>query len=532
MTGGVETLRQSAIRRTPIGEAAGKAAMTTPGAFCIGMALLSLILVFITAPTWRMQFHSDDLCLLIEDQSLPLTQSHDQLHRPFRNAIDKLAERQLGLTPAPYRITVLLLYLGTCALLAILLWQLHIREPLAVAFGVFVFAVYPRNHPVLFWFAASQDVVVAFFSVLSCVAFLKYRQGRQASFLAASILSFIVGLGFKETAIITIGLILIADFLWKPELNRLYKRDYWVPYLILSAVIVIYAGYFLADSGADAIAGKRTGGYYGAGGAVTIGAALIRKLANMLMPFSSGFALRDMTAFQLIVCMGGLLSIGLLAFRLQRGVVFVAGLAWALIALLPVAVFAHAVNADHYLFVASISLALVGADLAAVVLARGSALGKGVVLTALTIYSLTGTYQLVGYRDMWQAGSREYAHTIRSILSVLPSARPDSTLYVAGVTHSIAAAPVANNGLAGGLWGNGYDRSTTIVRNFDEASSLDERLLLNSLLACPAEELPGPSLKRVVVLDSERHSALDRTGPCALALIQADLVKRPEAWLR
>jgi hypothetical protein len=497
----------------------------------LSVVALSLLLGFVLLPSLQTHFFSDDFTLLVESQSLPLTQADDQLHRPLRNIAFKLAERALGVDPLPYRIAVLVTYLLFLGTIGWLLRCVQVREPWAVLCGVAFVAFFPRNHSALFWFAASQDVVVAWLAVLCCALFLRYRERGGLGLIAASALAFAMALGFKETAIIVPGLVLVVDILARrPKIPELRARSFWQPYTVFVAVAAVYTAYFIVDSGAASLAGHKTAGYYNAGGPLIVARAFLRLIANLMLPFSYSFSLSQMTAWRALLLVVIVAVIGRAGYKAGQLRFPVAALAWILIAATPVAVFAHffITGADHYLLLPLAGAALAIAGLSQPVFER-SRTRAAVAVALLFVYCGFGAYRLIEYRAESRAAAAYFGDSVTSVLAVAPPLLSGSEVYVVGLMHDWKHYPVTNNGFLGGLESRGFPPASKLLYNFADDTE-EERTLQTGLLACPTDTGALSAHARVLLVNADATPAMDRSGPCGLNLIRADREKRPEAW--
>ena len=488
---------------------------------------LFLLLSFVVVPSLRTHFYSDDLVLLVENQSLPLTQSFDQLHRPLRNIILKLAERQFGLDPLPYRLTVFIFYLLFLASLGWLLLRLEVRQPLAVISGVALVAFFPRNHSALFWFAASQDVMVALLLVLSCGLFLCYRESGANLAVLGSAVAFGLALGFKETAIMLPALVLVLELYRRRRPSRQRINSFWPPYLIFAGVLLAYVTYFLIDREGATPVEKSTGGYYHLGGPLVAAKAFSRLFANLLLPFAHSFSLHEMDGYKVTLCILVFFGVAITSYRTGCFRALAAGLVWILLAAAPVSVFAHAINADHYLLVPVIGAAIVIAS----IIQKGFSANSKFVAAILLVYSGLGAYQLILYRHDSSHAAEEFGNSVQSLLTAEPPINPTSEVYVVGLVHSSEYYPVANNGFRTGLLIHGFPRSASLAYNFADPSEA-ERALLASIAKCRvlSDTDTATNPERVLLVNADGTPALDRTGVCAMDLIRRDQGKRPEAW--
>jgi len=231
--------------------------------FWSGIALLVVLVGFVIVPTLNLRFVADDFFLLAPDQKLPLTESLDQLHRPLRNAILRTAANQFGIQQVlPYRLLVAAAFVAVL----VLLFQFALRlgaNRLGALAAVFVFAFFPRNQEVLYWFAAWQDIVAGAAVLFACLFFLDFRESGRPFRLAAAAVAYLVALGFKETAVVLPVLLVSIDFYRERSLAPFLRRPFWRAYVPFACILLVYVVYFFSESGWDSLAGRKTGGYSG-----------------------------------------------------------------------------------------------------------------------------------------------------------------------------------------------------------------------------------------------------------------------------
>lgn len=100
---------------------------------------------------------------MIEDSVKPWYFSSDHLYRPLRNAVLHSLPGMFGTNPVPYRTALLLCALASLVVFFVLLRQLRVPREGCLTALTFA-ALYPRRQEVYYFWAASQDAVMAFFS--------------------------------------------------------------------------------------------------------------------------------------------------------------------------------------------------------------------------------------------------------------------------------------------------------------------------------------------------------------------------------
>lgn len=497
--------------------------------FWSGLGVLAVLLGFLLWPTLHLGFVADDFFLLVPDQKLPLTESPDELHRPLRNVTIKLVEHQIGIqSVAPYRVLVALTFVATLALLFLLLRRLGAKRFAALA-AVFFLAFHPRNQEVLYWFAAWQDLVAAAGALLACVLFLDFRETGRSGRLIAAALAYAVAIGFKETIVVLPALLVAIDFYRARSFDALFRSQFWKAYLPFTGILLLYAVYFFSRSGVASLAGHKTGGYYGFHGIGGIIAGIVRALLNIAAPFSTSFGLKDLRVSLLLIVLLKVAIILLLVWRLRLWPALLLMLAWLLCTILPTATFAAAFNADRYLFVPLLGVAIfVGLLVHAVLVSSDAVKYTPVVCVALALYAAAGMYQLVMKRELWRKAGVEFASVVGDALRLGPQLRPGGEIDFINMTHSYhPTGQVFANGLSEALHAHAFPRSVRILRNL-AGPEQEQQNLVSEISRCEGS-LPGLVRERTIVV--ERDGQLKELDPgCAAIFVDADRVLRPLAW--
>lgn len=497
--------------------------------FWSGIVLLSILLGFVVLPTLQLGFVADDFFLLVPDQKLPLAQSEDQLHRPLRNAILKTAGRQLGIQNVlPYRLLVAGTFFAVLALLFQLTRRLGAHRMGALA-AVFTLAFFPRNQEVLYWFAAWQDLAAAMSVLSACLFFLDFRESGSPYSLGVAAVAYLVALGFKETTVVLPLLLVAIDFYRERSVSSFLGRPFWKAYIPFACVLVAYVVYFFSQSGVASLMGHKTGGYYGFHGFAGVFAGVARALMNIGLPYSLPLGFKDIHSWHVIVLLSESVGALLLAWTLRLGAALMLTVSWLLCTILPTATFAAASNADRYLFIPMLSVAVfVG------LLVHGSmTLVKSkqyafLATSAMAIYTSVGIFHLVVSRDLWQKAGEEVTTVIRETVGLCSKLPLDSEVDIINVTHSLRPrGAVFANGLSEALHANGLSSSLRIVRNFATSDS-EQRKLAADVLRCAAAP-PGAAKNRTILLEFGGQIHLLDTG-CVSTLVDSDRVKRPNAW--
>ncbi|MGZ3458286.1 MAG: hypothetical protein ACXU86_07215 [Archangium sp.] len=487
-----------------------------------------VLLLPLLASLLHLGFVADDFVHLVEDRDQPWYFSQDHLYRPLRNTLFRVLPALFGLEPVPYRLLVIAGFL-TCLVLLFVFLRLQ-GVGLGGALSACVFAaLYPRNQRVLFWFAASQDIVAACAVLTALLGWTLFRVRGSRLGYGLTLLAFGVGLGFKEPAIVLPALLLILDC-WRQGLSRkvLLAPGFWRPYLGFLPVLVPYAA-FLFVFRAGRLQTTDEHGIYGFSSVLQSFLALVRTCFNLVLPFTQPLALRDVTALHLAGAVLVLLAVAALARWTRTSRWWLAAAAWVVVAALPTSIFAMTNNGDQYLFLPMLGLAF-GLAISLDEIFRSKSWQRPVAAVSLMAYAFCGSRYLTRAREEWR-DSGEVIRRTQESARTLSLAKQASSLVVINLPHSYPdKVPILNNGLKGVLISAGYPRSLSLeVNHLLPQADAAQKELVQRILACPAEPDASASRRMLVWVDGVLQ---DHTGACAEQLIAGDEKARALAWSR
>jgi hypothetical protein len=497
----------------------------------VGLVLCLVIVLsvwYVLSPALDLGFVSDDFVHLSADQGKSWYFSSDPLHRPLRNGLFKLLGESFGLSPEPYRVLAFSAYFVCALLFFVFLRRLGIAVIPSAAAALLAFFS-PRNHALLFWFAAEQDVLYAICILGMLICWISFRQQGKTIGWIASIVLYGCALGFKETAIVAPALVALTDWFiaWRPGVRKSDINN-WLPYLAF-VIPVIGFGWFvywypasskLADPGVSHST-------YGMGGALGAVLAEARSILNLIVPFVPSFALRDIgTSMAIKIAVVIAFLTVLVVFSPAKKIWIFAAL-WMLVALLPTSIFARSINSEYYLFLAGFGLAVAIASSLNDIAERSRGFVGPVFVAALLLYCLEGARLLQQNRKQWA----EAAAAVHRIIEATEQALPTdvaSHLDVINVPHTVDGKPALANGLDGALIAGGYSRSMVLRVNHDSAVPPDqERQMIDAVRMCPMTE-PRNDYR---ILLASNYKIEDHTGPCARNVVAEDIRRRPWAWI-
>ncbi|HEX5754002.1 MAG TPA: hypothetical protein VFZ09_47910 [Archangium sp.] len=491
-----------------------------------GVALVLLLLRL--ASLLELGFVADDFAHLVEDRPQPWYFAQDHLYRPLRNATFRVLPALFGLDPVPYRFLVMAGFL-TCLVLLFVFLRLQ-GVGLAGALSACVFAaLHPRNQRVLYWFAAAQDIVVACAVLAALSGWSLFRQRASRAGYVLALVSFGVGLGFKEPAIVLPALLVIVDVhRLGADWRAVRTARFWRPYLGLLPVLGLYAAFVLLYPEGRLRQAEAGASIYGVSTLLQSVLALVRTLFNLVLPFAPPLALRDVTVPQLACAVLVLAAVVLLAVWTRTRRAWGAAAAWVLVAAVPTSVFARTNNGDQYLFLPMLGIAF-GLAWSFDVLFHSRTWVRAVGCAVLMLQAFFGARYLARAHEEWRVAGELVQRTLQSARAI-PSSETLTTLVVVDLPHMNGRAPVLNNGLKGALMSVGFPRSLALEVNHQRpGTDPAQEALVQGLLACPAGPV-GPAPRRTFVwVDG---ALVERTGACAERWVHEDEQRRALAWVK
>lgn len=358
-----------------------------------------------------------------------------------------------------YHLTILGLHLLTVLALYALVCDISQREAGLVAAALF--AVYPRNHQPVLWYAAYAIVLAALLMLLAVLAYLRWRRTGRRAWYGAALVAAALALFTQEAAMLIPALIAIVELVHLARDHKLrvlrHPRFYvaLLPFTALAAVCLTlnFAGaraFKLTDSAAItdlAAIGMRSGETYH----LTLGIdtfkdalAYITYWALPVIPLRSLDPGLLAAVLALAVC-GGLLAVMVWGRWLAR-----AGLLWGGITLVPFIVGVPFGNADRYFYLASIGWALAAAalllELGEIAEKRWPNTGQ-LAVTAGTAACLLIFAALIQARiGEWKAAGTLAARIVQEADALLTDVAPGDIVVLAGLPMAYEQAYVLGIG--------------------------------------------------------------------------------------
>lgn len=243
-----------------------------------------------------------------------------------------------GLNPIGYKLTSLVLHLSN----AILLFYL-VKRVLPLTQSALVslfFIVHPVNMQAIAYISSRSDPLFFFFTVLTVHIWIKYKR----SLRPFCLLTFLLGLFSKETAVVMLPLIFLTDLTrcgsWNEVKSRLRSNCPW--YIGLGAVLFAYLALRLWVLGYPLLMGADQGGLTVSQRLLLSGTLLGKHLILLLLPLDLAFV--HVVSLSLdpfapaflgpLLLVIGLSYLALKLWKMERAIAL--GLAWFLIAIFPV----------------------------------------------------------------------------------------------------------------------------------------------------------------------------------------------------
>ena len=137
----------------------------------------------------------------------------------------------------PFHITNLILNCMVMLLLFNLLLRLRI-ERITAFLLMLLFSVHPLLTAAIVWIPSRGDLLLAFFTLISLITFIKYKENNKLYYLLLNILAFFLALLSKETAILIPLLILGVDFIVYK--NKILSKGNLIAGGVWCTVIILY----------------------------------------------------------------------------------------------------------------------------------------------------------------------------------------------------------------------------------------------------------------------------------------------------
>jgi len=162
---------------------------------------------------------------------------HTGYYRPLLNLSYSVDHKLWGLSAPGFRTTNLLLHLFCCFLLFHFL-QFLIKNRYASLWATLIFALHPVNTEAVSWIGSRDNILVALFSIVSLIFYIKNWEGGSRLNRMASVLTFALAILSKEMGLMVLPLFFLYQRLLSPK--RRNVREELLSYLPFIIVTVCY----------------------------------------------------------------------------------------------------------------------------------------------------------------------------------------------------------------------------------------------------------------------------------------------------
>ena len=141
-------------------------------------------------------------------------------YRPFTLLYQRLMNSMIGISAWGWHAGSVLLNL-LCVLLVFALARQLLRTPPTAFFAAALYAVHPTHVEAVTWISAAGDPLMTVFVLAAAVAFLHWRNGESAAWLAAALAAGAAALLTKDMAVVLPAL--LSAFLLLPAAARRWR---------------------------------------------------------------------------------------------------------------------------------------------------------------------------------------------------------------------------------------------------------------------------------------------------------------------
>lgn len=163
----------------------------------------------------------------------------DGIWRPLRT-VSYLADYKIwGLNPFGFHLTSLLWHLLNVAQVILLLDLLFQRPRLSLAAGL-IFALHPVQTEAVSWISSRGDLMYVAFGLAMFIFHYRFRTSQRTYLLGLSLLSLVLALLSKETAVVLPILLMLYDWLFKNQGKLKALLAGWKTYLPFLTLLAVY----------------------------------------------------------------------------------------------------------------------------------------------------------------------------------------------------------------------------------------------------------------------------------------------------
>ncbi len=370
-----------------------------------------------------------------------------------------------GIQPVGYHLVLIGLHVATVIVLSLLLTKLLKNVYLALLIGL-VFAVYPRSHQAILWYAAIHFSMVTLAVLITVLAFLLYLETSKRRWQVIGWISFFAGLMIHESSIFAIPLLFLVDVLiiGHPEgIRSLLKPKFWLKYLPYIGLFMLYfvvnftgLRSFRLSGGPAPVELISVGGTGENYGLKAISFSTLKDILSYLTyALFPNLPLRSLEVGSGASYVFVGLTILLLAVALFKGDRIVRfGVAWLVFTTLPFVLFVPFGNADRYFYLLAVGFAIIVGGAARMIYRKYS---KVKVLVGFSIgffilYLVSSVVLIQNRIGEWHEAGLIADDYIAQVVNLVPSPEPGSHfLFVNPPTTSGEAYIFLGGGMSGAL---------------------------------------------------------------------------------
>jgi hypothetical protein len=188
--------------------------------YCVHYAFCFLLAFVLFMPWLNSYFASDDWPVISRNSHVVwshipswFVSIRSGWYRPLYESFVTVCWQLFGLNTLGYRLLSVSLYALVSANVGVIVYMLTREKRLAIGASVLFAVLSPHAEPVL-WFAATNELLTAFFVSTSFISYMMFRKTEGIVYLVASVLSWCLAIASKETAIFFPAVVLTYDLLF------------------------------------------------------------------------------------------------------------------------------------------------------------------------------------------------------------------------------------------------------------------------------------------------------------------------------
>jgi hypothetical protein len=205
----------------------------------LGYLVLAGMLIY-ASPRWH-YFHSDDIVWLraLQDQNFrgvlrrEFQTGSPWDYRPLQSLYLFMLHNVLGDWPEGFHAANVVLHIASAALLYLLALRLRL-EAVTAGLAAFLFLVHPAPHQAVRWVIDSSTLLQTHFMLWALLLLLTYFDNGRIRYFLLALLAAVAAMFAKESGVIVLVLLPVADWLLRPSLPRKRLRVHWpIPVLLI-----------------------------------------------------------------------------------------------------------------------------------------------------------------------------------------------------------------------------------------------------------------------------------------------------------